>query len=109
MFFFHLPAGIQQYNTLKNIEFIKYGMEHSVTQFKSWINVRNMTANLSFKTFQLKVRKKVTPCMWMFRCYLTLADANSAANVCTTFPFSGWIKVVFQYDDTIIIFTMCIF
>lgn len=58
MFFFHLPAGIQQYDTSKNIEFIKYGMEHSVTQFKSWINVRNMTANLSFKTFQWPIKSK---------------------------------------------------
>lgn len=39
-FFFHLHAGIQQYDTSKNIEFIKYGMEHNVIQFKSWINVR---------------------------------------------------------------------
>lgn len=56
---------------------------------------------------QLKVRKK--NCTWKSLCSLTLADANSIANVCTTFPFSGWIKVVFQCDDTIIVVVICIY
>lgn len=48
LFFFHLHAGLQQYDAWKNIEFIKYGMEHNVTQFQSWINVRKYDSKCSF-------------------------------------------------------------